>query len=131
MVNLEKIPIICGLLSSVFMLWAYFVEAKRYPDSSITEGFKGKKVIGVAKLNGMNFNVSFSVNESQLAIKSVFPRVGFILDLEELAIYKEKEFIGYRVKVICRNHLIEELFISTRVAKKLKEYSHGKFPYII
>jgi hypothetical protein len=113
------------------MLLASFLHAKDFPDSSVTEGFEGKKVIGVAKLNGTNFNVSFSVNENQLAIKSVFPRMGLILDLEELAIWKEKSLIGHRVKVISGNHMIEELFISTRVAKKLKEYSNGKFPYIV
>lgn len=130
---MEKLTIICGILSSILILWQAQLSARWMPRKEILDKFKGKKTSGNAEINGFNHHVTFIVGDGQLGLKSSVPDIGIILNLDDLQLKKKKSFIGSRIKItssdVYLEHFLEVIIISHRVARIIDQLSDGQFGY--
>ena len=127
------VPIL-GLLAGVIQLILVSKLGNGFPRKDILIGLKGRKTIGQADLNGQSCIFIFIANEQQLGVKSHWPDIGILLEMDNLNIEEVKSFIGHRVKITLiddtyKKHFFDHLVMSKRVANKLKKFSNGRFRY--
>jgi hypothetical protein len=126
------VPIV-GIISGLLIFMAVSSMARGLPDKSVLKGFDGKKVLAQVEINGISVMMTLLINEKQLALRSRWPSIGLILDLDELKISEVKSLIGKRVRVTSLdahvNHMFYELLISRRIARKLYHLSGRCFDY--
>ena len=126
------VPIV-GIISGLLIFMAASSMARGLPDKSVLKGFDGKKVLAQVEINGISVMMTLLINEKQLALRSRWPSIGLILDLDELKISEVKSLIGKRVRVTSLdehvNHMFYELLISRRIARKLCHLSGLCFDY--
>ena len=130
---MDKLPIIFGLLIGVFVMWAHIKHSSYLPGKDILAGFEGRKTRGAAEINGINYYVTFIVNEEQLAINSFGPGFALILGIEDLSISKCKAIIGTQIKIESADpylqHMVSEIIVSHQSAKKIDLFSNGRLGY--